>query len=242
MVLFTLLRPSPGFRLTVEPVGFSHQVLSDPRLVEALQQQADKDGQTAHMVKFVRLEEIVQRRPQQEMSSPVMSRTEARQRRSTGKTRRSAKSFGNCWSFKFLRSQHDGAFHKCGILGMKAEKRDYTSSSTVRPRKGCRDVPGTLPVRIFLRELVPHKCLHVAPLRTMPLLHGATSPLSARLVGSGDYRWKVLAGKTLREAGYYTVDPVVAGSSPVALATQEPSPERVAALAISGSGPSIKEL
>ena len=51
---------------TINLVGFSKDVLTDPRLVEALQQQADKDGQTVRLVQFVRSEEalVVQPRPQ----------------------------------------------------------------------------------------------------------------------------------------------------------------------------------
>jgi hypothetical protein len=39
-------------------VAFSREVLTEPRLIEALQEQADKDGQTVRLVKFVRAEEV----------------------------------------------------------------------------------------------------------------------------------------------------------------------------------------
>jgi hypothetical protein len=48
---------------TINLVGFSEEVMTDPRLVEALQQQADKDGQTVRLVKFVRGEEVQVVRP-----------------------------------------------------------------------------------------------------------------------------------------------------------------------------------
>ena len=48
---------------TINLVGFSREVLADPRLVEAIQQQADKDGQTVRLVKFVRSEEALVVRP-----------------------------------------------------------------------------------------------------------------------------------------------------------------------------------
>jgi hypothetical protein len=48
---------------TVNLVGFSREVLTDTRLVEALQQQADKDGQTVRLVKFVRAEEVLEVHP-----------------------------------------------------------------------------------------------------------------------------------------------------------------------------------
>ena len=51
---------------TINLVGFSKDVLTDPRLVEALQQQADKDGQTVRLVKFVRSEESFVVRPRQQ--------------------------------------------------------------------------------------------------------------------------------------------------------------------------------
>src|SRR5947209_19413988 len=51
---------------TINLVGFSEDVLTDPRLVEALQEQADKDGQTVRLVKFVRSEEALVVRPRQQ--------------------------------------------------------------------------------------------------------------------------------------------------------------------------------
>jgi hypothetical protein len=50
---------------TINLVGFSQEILSDPRLVEALQEQADKDGQTVRLVKFIRTEEGLVVRPRQ---------------------------------------------------------------------------------------------------------------------------------------------------------------------------------
>jgi hypothetical protein len=50
---------------TINLVGFSREVMADPRLVEALQEQADKDGQTVRLVKFVRAGESLVVRPQQ---------------------------------------------------------------------------------------------------------------------------------------------------------------------------------
>jgi hypothetical protein len=44
---------------TINLVGFSREVMADPRLVEALQAQADKDGQTVRLVKFVREQEVM---------------------------------------------------------------------------------------------------------------------------------------------------------------------------------------
>ena len=43
---------------TINLVAFSREVLTEPRLIEALQEQADKDGQTVRLVKFVRSEEV----------------------------------------------------------------------------------------------------------------------------------------------------------------------------------------
>ena len=51
---------------TINLVSFSREVLADPRLVEALQEQADKDGQTVRLVKFVRAREDLTVRPRQE--------------------------------------------------------------------------------------------------------------------------------------------------------------------------------
>jgi hypothetical protein len=48
---------------TINLVGFSKELMTDPRLVEALQQQADKDGQTVRLMKFVRAEEVQAVRP-----------------------------------------------------------------------------------------------------------------------------------------------------------------------------------
>jgi 2,4-dienoyl-CoA reductase-like NADH-dependent reductase (Old Yellow Enzyme family) len=44
-------------------VAFSREVLTDPRLVEALQEQADKDGQTVRLVRFIQAEEVLAIRP-----------------------------------------------------------------------------------------------------------------------------------------------------------------------------------
>jgi hypothetical protein len=49
---------------TVNLAGFSKELLTDPRLVEALQEQADRDGQTVRLMKFVRAEEALVVRPQ----------------------------------------------------------------------------------------------------------------------------------------------------------------------------------
>ncbi len=51
---------------TINLVGFSKEVLTDPRLMEALQEQADKDGQTVRLVKFARAEEVLVVRPRQQ--------------------------------------------------------------------------------------------------------------------------------------------------------------------------------
>jgi hypothetical protein len=50
---------------TINLAGFSEDLMTDPRLVEALQEQADKDGQTVRLVKFVRAEECLEVRPRQ---------------------------------------------------------------------------------------------------------------------------------------------------------------------------------
>jgi hypothetical protein len=50
---------------TINLAGFSKELLADARLVEALQEQADKDGQTVRLVKFVRAEEVLEVRPRQ---------------------------------------------------------------------------------------------------------------------------------------------------------------------------------
>lgn len=51
---------------TINLVGFSKEVLTDPKLVEALQEQANKDGQTVHLVRFDRSEEVLEVRPRRE--------------------------------------------------------------------------------------------------------------------------------------------------------------------------------
>src|SRR5262245_27717103 len=50
---------------TINLAGFSEEVLADPRLVEVLQEQADKDGQTVRLVKFVQAEAALTIRPRQ---------------------------------------------------------------------------------------------------------------------------------------------------------------------------------
>jgi hypothetical protein len=45
---------------TINLVAFSEELMSDPRLVELLQEQADKDGQTVRLVKFVRAGETLE--------------------------------------------------------------------------------------------------------------------------------------------------------------------------------------
>jgi hypothetical protein len=50
---------------TINLAGFSKEVLTDPQLVEAPQKQADKDGQTVRLVKFVRGEQVLTVRPRQ---------------------------------------------------------------------------------------------------------------------------------------------------------------------------------
>jgi hypothetical protein len=50
---------------TINLAGFSKETLADPGLVEACQEQADKDGQTVRLVKFVREEETLAVRPRQ---------------------------------------------------------------------------------------------------------------------------------------------------------------------------------
>jgi hypothetical protein len=50
---------------TINLAGFSLATMADPRLVGALQKQADKDGQTVRLVKFVRGEEVMTVRPRQ---------------------------------------------------------------------------------------------------------------------------------------------------------------------------------
>jgi hypothetical protein len=48
---------------TVNLVAFSKEVMIDPRLVEALQAQADRDGQTVRLVRFDRAEDVLTVRP-----------------------------------------------------------------------------------------------------------------------------------------------------------------------------------
>jgi hypothetical protein len=48
---------------TINLVGFSKDVLSDPRLIEALQEQADKDGQMVRLVRFIRAENDLEIHP-----------------------------------------------------------------------------------------------------------------------------------------------------------------------------------
>src|SRR4051794_35218486 len=44
---------------TINLVAFSREVMAHPNLLAALQEQADKDGQTVRLFKFVRAEEVV---------------------------------------------------------------------------------------------------------------------------------------------------------------------------------------
>jgi hypothetical protein len=46
-------------------VAFRREVLADPRLVQALQGQADRDGQVVRLVQFVRAGVILEVRPRQ---------------------------------------------------------------------------------------------------------------------------------------------------------------------------------
>jgi hypothetical protein len=50
---------------TINLVGFTKEMMTDPLLVEALQEQADKDGQTVRLVKFVRTDEVLVVGPKQ---------------------------------------------------------------------------------------------------------------------------------------------------------------------------------
>jgi hypothetical protein len=50
---------------TINLVAFGKEVLTDPRLVEALQEQANKDGQTIRLVRFVRSGEVMEVRPRE---------------------------------------------------------------------------------------------------------------------------------------------------------------------------------
>jgi hypothetical protein len=52
---------------TINLVAFSREVMTDARLIEALQQQANQDGQTVRLVKFVRAEECLEVRPKERM-------------------------------------------------------------------------------------------------------------------------------------------------------------------------------
>ncbi len=51
---------------TINLVGFSREVMTDPRLIEALQEQANKDGQTVRLMKFILDEEDLVVQPRQE--------------------------------------------------------------------------------------------------------------------------------------------------------------------------------
>jgi hypothetical protein len=44
---------------TINLVAFSEEVMTHPNLIKALQEQADKDGQTVRLVKFVRAGETL---------------------------------------------------------------------------------------------------------------------------------------------------------------------------------------
>jgi hypothetical protein len=55
---------------TINLAGFSQEVLADQRLLQALQEQADKDGQTVRLVKFVKAEEVMAVRPRQGTTGP----------------------------------------------------------------------------------------------------------------------------------------------------------------------------
>ena len=50
---------------TINLVGFSQDLMSNPQLIDLLQEQADKDGQTVRLVRFVRAEEVLEVRPRQ---------------------------------------------------------------------------------------------------------------------------------------------------------------------------------
>ena len=45
---------------TINLVAFSQNLMSDPQLIDLLQQQADKDGQTVRLVRFIRAEEVLE--------------------------------------------------------------------------------------------------------------------------------------------------------------------------------------
>ena len=48
---------------TINLVGFSQDLMTDQRLIDLLQEQADKDGQTVRLVRFVRAGEVLEVRP-----------------------------------------------------------------------------------------------------------------------------------------------------------------------------------
>jgi hypothetical protein len=50
---------------TINLVAFRREVLADPRLVQALQEQADRDGQVVRLVQFVRSGVVLEVRPRQ---------------------------------------------------------------------------------------------------------------------------------------------------------------------------------
>ena len=50
---------------TINLVAFTKEVMTDRRLIEALQQQADKDGQTVRLIRFVQAEEVLVLGPKQ---------------------------------------------------------------------------------------------------------------------------------------------------------------------------------
>jgi hypothetical protein len=51
---------------TINLVAFGRDVMAHPNLIKALQEQADKDGQTVRLVRFIRGEEVMTVRPAQE--------------------------------------------------------------------------------------------------------------------------------------------------------------------------------
>ena len=55
---------------TINLAGFNQEVLADQRLLQALQEQADKDGQTVRLVKFVKAEEVLAVRPRSGTTGP----------------------------------------------------------------------------------------------------------------------------------------------------------------------------
>ena len=56
----------PGFLGTVNLVAFRREVLAAPRLVQALPEQADRDGQVVRLVQFVRAGVVLEVGPRQE--------------------------------------------------------------------------------------------------------------------------------------------------------------------------------